>query len=145
MSIQSCYFCVQNVEKLWFWMCLRQVSTLCYFFLFFKLCVCFFRTAQWWLRYTGSSNLAGVFDYDLYHRTRACMLCIFVPPLTVPLQNKLLTQALFFELCHCWHIFVPCLAFCVHVTGDLNKTYHSVRSFELYLVSSIKNRAALCN
>jgi len=24
MSIQSCYFCVQDVEKLWFWMCFKQ-------------------------------------------------------------------------------------------------------------------------
>jgi len=25
------YFCVQDVEKLWFWMCVRQVSVLCHF------------------------------------------------------------------------------------------------------------------
>jgi len=31
MSIQSCYFCAQDVEKLWFWMCLRQVSVPCHF------------------------------------------------------------------------------------------------------------------
>ena len=34
MSIQSCYFCVQDEDKLWFWMCLRQVLTLCHFCLF---------------------------------------------------------------------------------------------------------------
>jgi len=38
MSIQSCYFGVQDAEKLWSWMCLRQVSMLCHFCLFFKLC-----------------------------------------------------------------------------------------------------------
>jgi len=42
MSIQSRYFCGQDEEKLWFWMCLRQVSMLCHFCLFFKLCLwCF--------------------------------------------------------------------------------------------------------
>ena len=35
-SIQSCYFCVLDVEMLWFWMCLRQVSILCHFFLFLR-------------------------------------------------------------------------------------------------------------
>ena len=29
---------VQDVEKLWVWMCLRQLSMLCHFCLFFKLC-----------------------------------------------------------------------------------------------------------
>jgi len=36
MSIQSWYFCVQDEEKLWFLMCLRQESMLCHFCLFFK-------------------------------------------------------------------------------------------------------------
>ena len=35
--LQSCYFCVQDVEKLWFWMCLRQVQC-CVIFACFKLC-----------------------------------------------------------------------------------------------------------
>jgi len=33
-----------------------------------------------------------------------------------------LTRALFFGPCRCSYIFVPCLAFRVHVAGDLNKT-----------------------
>jgi len=37
-----------------------------------------FLTAQWQLRHTGSSGFARVLDYDLYRRTRACLLCIFV-------------------------------------------------------------------
>ena len=36
--------------------------------------------------------------------------------------TKLFTQAIFIGPYHCSHIFVPCLAFRVHVAGDLNKT-----------------------
>jgi len=36
--------------------------------------------------------------------------------------SKLLTRARSFGPCYCSYIFVPCLAFRVHVTGDLNKT-----------------------
>jgi len=43
-----------------------------------------FLTAQWLLRHTGTSGFARVFDYDLYRRTQACLLFIFVPPPTVP-------------------------------------------------------------
>ena len=43
-----------------------------------------FLTAQWRLRHTGS---ARVFDYALYRRTQARLLCIFAPPPTVPLQK----------------------------------------------------------
>jgi len=39
MSILTWYFCVQDVEKLRFWMCIWQVSMLCHFCLFFKLCL----------------------------------------------------------------------------------------------------------
>jgi len=42
-----------------------------------------FLTAQWQLWHTG---LARVFGYDLYRITQACLLCIFVPPPTVPLH-----------------------------------------------------------
>jgi len=45
-----------------------------------------FLTARWLLRHTGSSGLAHVFDYDLYRRTQACLLCMFMPPPTVPLH-----------------------------------------------------------
>ena len=34
---------------------------------------------QWRLRHSGSSDLARVFDYDLYCRTWAGLLCIVVP------------------------------------------------------------------
>ena len=36
--------------------------------------------------------------------------------------NKLLTRNMLFGPCHCSYIFVPCLAFHVHVAGDLDKT-----------------------
>ena len=79
-----------------------------------------FSTTQWLLRYTGSSSFAQVFDYDLYRRTRACFLCMFVPPPRVPFHQVNLGS--FFGPCHCSYIFIPCLAFRVHVAGDLNKT-----------------------
>jgi len=78
--------------------------------------------AQWLLRHKGSSGFARVFDYDLYWRTQACLL-MFVPPPTVRSHfTKMLTRAIFFGPCHCLYIFIPCLSFHVHVTGDLNKT-----------------------
>jgi len=43
-------------------MCLKQVSLLCHFCLFFKLCSRCFKTTQWLFRYTGSSGFARVFD-----------------------------------------------------------------------------------
>jgi len=45
-----------------------------------------FLTAQRLLRRTGSSGFTRVFDYDLYRRTQACMLCVFFSPSTVPLH-----------------------------------------------------------
>ena len=91
MSIQSWYFCVQDEEELWFWMCLIQVSMLYHFCLFFKLC-----------------------SWD---RKLAYFVCLFHHPSSH--FTKLLARALFFGPCHCSYIFVPCLAFRVHVTGDL--------------------------
>ena len=86
MSIQWCYFCVQDVEKLWYWMCLRHVSMLCHFCsACFSSCVPVFNRPVA-APHTGSSGLARFFDYDLYWGTRACLLCIFVPPPTVPLH-----------------------------------------------------------
>ena len=46
-----------------------------------------FLTAQWRLRHTGSSGMTQVFVYYLYWRTRACLLCMCVPPPTVPLHK----------------------------------------------------------
>ena len=83
----------------------------------FLSCVMVFLTTQWLLRHTGCSGFARVFDYDLYRRTQACFVCLFHQPRSH--FTKLLTRALFFGPCHCSYIFVPCLAFRVHVTGDL--------------------------
>ena len=76
-----------------------------------------FLTAQWLVRHTGE---AQVFDYDLYLRTRACFVYLYHHPRSH--FTKLFTWALFFGPCHCSYIFVPCLAFRVHVAGDLNNT-----------------------
>ena len=124
MSIQSCYFCVQDVEKLWFWMCLRQVAYQCCVIFACSFCaellVFLFSTAQWQLRHTGSSGWAWVFDYDSYRRTQACFVYLCHHPRSH--STKLLTRALFIGPCHCSYIFVLCLAFRVHVASDLNKT-----------------------
>jgi len=37
-------------------------------------------------RAPGKSGIVRVLVYDLYWRTQTCLLCIFVPPPTVPLQ-----------------------------------------------------------
>ena len=101
-------------------MCLRQVSMLCHFTCFLSCVHGVFNTpVQWLLLHTGSSGLVRVFDYDLYRRTRAC-LCLFHHPRSH--FTKLLIWALFLETCHCSYIFVPCLSFRVHVSGDLNQT-----------------------
>jgi len=42
-----------------------------------------FLTPQWRLRHMCSSGWARFIDHGLYWRTRACLLCIFVPPPTV--------------------------------------------------------------
>jgi len=128
MSIQSCYFCVQDEDKFWFWMCLRQVLTLCHF------CCCVLGVfnspvatpahgllglnPSRWLRFI-SENASKLALYFLCH------------------HHRLLTQALFFGPCHCSYVFVPCLAFRVHFAGDLNKTMSFVvgvlsTSFALY-------------
>jgi len=102
------------------------------------------------LRYTGSSGLTRVFDYDLYRRTWACFVYLCHHPRSH--FTKLLTRALFFGPYHCSYVFVPCLAFRVHVAGedDLNTTTTFVAgvrstSLPLYSGSSIRARAALCN
>jgi len=65
-----------------------------------------------------------------------------------PHFSKLLTRALFFGPCQCSYIFIQCLAFRVHVAGDLNKTISFegfFRSLALYSGSPVRSRAALCN
>ena len=151
MSIQSCYFCVLDVEKLWFWMCIRQVSILCHFSQFILSCVLrVFNSAV----ATSAQRLLGlsrVFDYDLYWRREselACCLYLYHQPRSH--FTTLLTWVLFIGPCHCSYIFVPCLAFCAHIAGDGNKTASSVvgvLSTYLALDSgwSVRAWAALCN
>ena len=100
---------------------LRQVSMLCHFCLLFKLCSWCLQQpsvdsgtraprAQPWSSitiYIGERELA-CFVYLCHHRQSHF--------------TKLLTRALLFGPCHCSYIFVPRLAFRVHVAGDLDKT-----------------------
>ena len=50
----------------------------CVIFACFLAVFLVFLTAQCQRRHTGSTGSARVFDNDLYLRTRACLLCIFV-------------------------------------------------------------------
>jgi len=85
-------------------------------------------------------GFSRIFDYYIYMRTRACLLCIFVPPPKGRSHfTKLLTRALFFVPCHYSYIFVPFLAFHVHVAGDLNETI----SFVAGILSTLLARALL--
>jgi len=72
-----------------------------------------FLTAQWRLRHTGSSGLARVFDYGLSRRTQACLLCIFVPPPTVPL-NWVVNSGSF--------LWALSLFICFHSMSDLSRS-----------------------
>ena len=102
MSIQSWYFYVQAVEKLWFWMCLRQVSMLCHFCLFLRCVLGVFNDPVG----TPACGLLGLRS-SLFRRTRASLLCMFVPTSTAPLHYV----GLIIWPCHFSYIFVPCLAF----------------------------------
>ena len=102
MSIQSCYFSVQDVEKLWFWMRLRQVSMLCQF----CLLSCVLGVSNSPMAIPGSSRLTRVFDYDSYRRTQpACLVYLWQHPRSH--FTKLLIRSLFFGPCHCSCIFLP--------------------------------------
>ena len=61
---------------------INAVSFLPVFYAVFSV----FLTAQWRLRHSGSWGLTRVVDYDLYRRTQASLLCIFVPPPSVSLH-----------------------------------------------------------
>ena len=53
----------------------------------------------------------------------ASLLALYICATTHgPHFTKLLSRALFFWPCQCTYKFIPCLAFRVHVAGDLNKT-----------------------
>jgi len=95
---------------------------LCHFCLFLGVFLGVFNNPVATLAH-GFSGLVRVCDYDLYRRTRDCLLCIFVPPPKGRSHfTQLLTRAHFFGPCHCSYISFPCLAFRFHVAGDLNKT-----------------------
>ena len=76
----------------------------------------------WWTQFGnpahGLPGSARVFDYDWRTRAFVALFCHH------PRSHfaKLLTRALFIGPRHCSYIFVPCLAFRVHVARDLNKT-----------------------
>jgi len=55
------------------------------------------------------------------------LLCIIVAP-HISLIIWLLTWGLCVGLCYYWSIFVPCLAFRIHVAGDLNQKLSFVAS-----------------
>ena len=83
IRIQSWYFCVQDEEKLWFWMCLRQYQC-CAIFACFLGCVLVFNSPV----ATPAHGLLGLRpSFRLrFLSWNASLLCMFVPPPTVPLH-----------------------------------------------------------
>ena len=101
---------------------------------------------QWRFQHSGSTQ---AFDYALYCRTRACMLCMFVLPPTALI--KVVNSGSFHWALSVFIYFHFMLAFHVQFAGDVNQKYHSqqrlsrIHSLALYSSSSIGARAALCN
>jgi len=83
MSIQACYFCVQDVEKCDFECVDRYQCCVIFTLSVFQAVFLLFLAVQRRLRHMGSARF---FDYHLHRITRACLLCIFVPPPTAPLH-----------------------------------------------------------
>jgi len=86
-----------------------------------------FLTAQWLLWHTDSLCLAKFF-IAIYIGKSGLACCVYLCHRPRSHFTMSLTWALFIGPCHCSYIFVPCLAFCVHVAGDLNKTISFVVS-----------------
>jgi len=80
---------------------------------------------QWRLQRWGS---ARVFDYCLYCRTRACLLCMFVPP-TTSLIKVVNSGSLHWAL-SVFIYFRFTLTFGVNFAGDLNKNLSVASSLE---------------
>jgi len=138
MSIQSWYFCIQDEEKLWLWMCLRQVLMMCQFCLYCKLCSwCFYQFSGYsGIKAPRASPESPITIY-IGERELACFLCLFHHPRSN--FTKLLTRALVFGPCHCSYIFARCLTFRVQVAGDLNK----IISFAVGVLTTSFARALL--
>ena len=71
---------------------------------------------QWRFQHSGS---ARAFDYALYCRTRACMLCMFVPPPTSLI--KVVNSGFFHWVLSVLIYFRFMSAFRVQSAGDVNK------------------------
>jgi len=96
MSIQSCSFCVQDVEKLWHWMCLRQVSMLCHVCLFLSYVHGVFNSPVA-TPHAGCSGLAE-FSVTIYIGERELVCFVFLCRHPWSHFTTLLTRALFFRL-----------------------------------------------
>ena len=125
--------------KVVIWMCLRLVSILWHFCLFFKMCAWCFQQPS------GNSGTRAYLEFSITiyigERELTCFAYLCHHPRSH--FTKLLTRALFFVPCHCSYIFVPCLAFCVHVAGDLNKTISFIVGVSLDFVCSCFTQAHL--
>jgi len=111
-----------------------------------------FLTAQWLLRHMGApwASPESSITACIGERELARFLCKCHYPRSH--FTKLLTRALLFGPFHCSYTFVACLAFRIHVAGDLNNRISLVvgvltTSFAHALHgtgSSIRVRAVLC-
>jgi len=68
---------------------------------------------------SGKYGSGQVFNYDLYCRMWACLLCVFVPPHTSLIKDG--NSGFFIGLYHYLYIFIPRLVFGIHVGSDLNQ------------------------
>jgi len=104
MNIQSCYFCGIVVILIVFKTGINTVSFLACFLS--GVLGVFNSPVPTPAHGILGLGIARVFICDLYWRTRACLLCIFLPPSTVPVHfTKLLTRALFVVGLVTVHIF----------------------------------------
>ena len=104
---------------------------------------------QWRFQHSGSTR---VFDYALYCRTQACMLCMFVlpPTLLIKVVNSgsfhwALSVFIYFRFMLAFRVqFAACNLTCIKKYRSQQRR-SQMRSLALYSGSSIGARAALCN
>jgi len=93
---------------------------------------------QWQFQHSGSTR---AFDYALYCRTRACMLCMFVlPPISL---IKVVNSGSFHWALSVFIYFRFMLAFRVQFAGDMNQKYQikNINNGSLEYVRSLFTRA----
>ena len=87
MSIQLCYFCVLDQEKLWFWMCLRHMSKLCHFCLFLSCVLGVFNRAVATPDTGSRAQPESSITIYIVERELACLVYLCLHPLHTKVVN----------------------------------------------------------